>query len=291
MDIKLMWLFYTGSVLAFGSWLLFRQRRTREIKAYLQGIPTEDNNQSIYIWDRLIKLFQPLFPNEQGMSWMKQMLIRANLSYTPEQVYATCYAFAAIQGVVVFGFYSGQDISRAGLMALLSAGLTFALPILYVWSKANERREKAGREYLPLLMLMRTLSKTSAGTNIDALGRAAIEDSNGVLASELRYALKAIERGEQKELALMEATNRIGLDDFTRFIESVIEADSKGVALSNVIESLIGAALHNISLLTTKKKGVSDKLMPIPLAGMIMPASTIIMVGPGLIRASQALTF
>jgi len=284
---------FLGLVCGYAGFLFYRQGKSREFRDYLEGKPGIDgkDKEGSSLIDKIIKVLRPVLPGEQGIAWMSGMLTRAGLDYAPEQIFAVSYASAPLAAAVMFALVNGVDPARAALVSLLFGALVFSIPIIYVSTTAGERLAKADREYLPLLMLMKTLSNTSAGNSFDALAMAAIEDSGGVLAGELSRAFSRVSRGVDKEVALMEAAQRVGLEDFTRFIDAVIEADKKGTHLVNVLEQLIGTAFHNIDILTTKKKGSSDRLLAIPLAGMILPASAIIMIGPGAIAAMQAMTF
>ncbi len=281
---------FLGLVCGYAGFLFYRQGKSRAFRDYLEGKPGSKDKEGSSLIDKIIKVLRPVLPGEQGIVWMSGMLTRAGLDYAPEQVFAVSYSSAPLAAAVMFALLNGVDPARAALVSLLFGALVFSIPIIYVSTTAGERLAKADREYLPLLMLMKTLSSTSAGNSFDALAMAAIEDSNGVLAGELSRAFSRVARGVDKEVALMEAAQRVGLEDFTRFIEAIIEADKKGTQM-NIIEQLIGTAFHNIDILTTKKKGSSDRLLAIPLAGMIFPASAIIMIGPGAIAAMQAMTF
>ncbi len=212
------------------------------------------------------------------------------------------------------GFAGGRGLSRAlwakliagavgavvGLLVLVAApgllALVFAValalggyfvPDAVVWGRGKERQE-AIRKALPDTLDQMTIA-VEAGLGFDAALTRAAANGKGPLAEELTRTLHDMTVGRPRREAYNALARRADVEDLRRFVGAVNQADSYGIAISDVLRA------QAEDLRDKRKQRAEKRAMEIPvkvvfpLMVCILPALMIIVVGPAVMDLMRVL--
>ena len=123
-----------------------------------------------------------------------------------------------------------------------------------------------------------------AGLGLDAALARVAEKTEGPFAEDLQRMLRDVAMGKLRRDALTELHVRVGVDELTNFINSIIQAEQLGVGIAQVLRV-------QSDQLRTKRRQRAEKAaheapikMLFPLVLFIFPAFLIVILGPALIR-------
>ena len=123
-----------------------------------------------------------------------------------------------------------------------------------------------------------------AGLGLDAALARVAEKTEGPFAEELRRMLRDVAMGKLRRDALTELHERVGVEELTNFINSIIQAEQLGVGIAQVLRV-------QSDQLRTKRRQRAEKSaheapikMLFPLVLFIFPAFMIVILGPAIIR-------
>jgi len=123
-----------------------------------------------------------------------------------------------------------------------------------------------------------------AGLGLDAALARVAEKTEGPFAEELRRMLRDVAMGRLRRDALTELHERVGVEELTNFINSIIQAEQLGVGIAQVLRV-------QSDQLRTKRRQRAEKSaheapikMLFPLVLFIFPAFMIVILGPAVIR-------
>lgn len=191
-------------------------------------------------------------------------------------------AAIAISGLafLLFGLaLSGP--STGFILAALGLLLGFFLPDLWLGSRIRSR-QKAILLAIPDTLDLLTIS-VKAGLGFDAALGKVVEKSEGPLTDEFRRALAEVRIGKSRRDALKEMVARTNVPALTNFIGAIIQAESLGVAIANVLE------VQSEQLRIERRQRAEEMAakapikMLFPLVGCIFPSMFIVILGPALI--------
>lgn len=123
-----------------------------------------------------------------------------------------------------------------------------------------------------------------AGLGLDAALARVAEKTEGPFAEELQRMLRDVAMGKLRRDALTELHERVGVEELTNFINSIIQAEQLGVGIAQVLRV-------QSDQLRTKRRQRAEKSaheapikMLFPLVLFIFPAFMIVILGPAVIR-------
>lgn len=220
---------------------------------------------------------------------MQQQLIMAG-SPMSLNAFVTFWAIllAAFAGLGVLAFIAlPADMMMqkfAGLAVLLAMG--WMLP--RAWLKGKMRsRQKVVLKSLPDAMDLVTTC-VEAGLGLDAALARVAEKTEGPFAAELQVMMRDVALGKLRREAMQELAERIGVEELTTFITSIIQAEQLGVGIAQVLRV-------QSDQLRTKRRQKAEKSAheaPIkllfPLVFFIFPAFLIVILGPAGIRIAES---
>jgi len=170
---------------------------------------------------------------------------------------------------------SGLIIGAGGLM------VGFFLPDFWL-SRRIKSRQKAILLSIPDVLDLLTIS-VKAGLGFDAALGKVVEKSEGPLTDEFRRALAEVRIGKARRDALRELVGRTNVPALTNFIGAIIQAESLGVAIANVLE------VQSEQLRIERRQRAEEMAakapikMLFPLVGCIFPSMFIVILGPAMI--------
>lgn len=185
------------------------------------------------------------------------------------------FAFPGFLGLMNFAFHAGIS----PVMFLIAIPVGWVFPNMYANSK-KKKREVSVRIDLPFFADLLALS-TEAGLDfIGAIQRIVDKAENSVLADELSVVLKDIKLGASRATALRGLAKRIDIPEITSFVAVLVDADSTGASISQVLKDQ-SIQIRLERFVRAEKAGArASQLMLIPLIFFILPAVFIVVFGP-----------
>ncbi|MCB0406621.1 MAG: type II secretion system F family protein [Bdellovibrionales bacterium] len=137
---------------------------------------------------------------------------------------------------------------------------------------------------LPFFIDLLALS-TEAGLDfIGAIQRIVEKAENSVLADELRIVLKDIKLGSSRADALKAMSQRLDIPEITSFIAVVIDADSTGASISQVLKDQSEQMRLERFVRAEKAGAQASQKMLIPMMMFILPAVFIMVFAPVILQ-------
>jgi tight adherence protein C len=201
--------------------------------------------------------------------------------------------WAASFGILVgFGLLVFVALPADLLLQKLAVVFVFALigwifPRMWLKGKVKARQKLVTKALPDALDLITTC--VEAGLGLDAALARVAEKSEGPLASELSFMLRDVAMGKLRRDALSELGERIGVEELTNFINSIIQAEQLGVGIAQVLRVQSDQMRMRRRQRAEKTAHEAPIKMIFPLVLFIFPAFLAVILGPAMIRISQAL--
>ncbi|NPV74321.1 MAG: type II secretion system F family protein [Pelotomaculum sp.] len=242
---------------------------------------------------KIYEFMRPLMPGGASLEWISEKIVQAKLKNTPEQVWAVSYVmFALFAAMALYlGLNLFKDRSVAIIFSVFGGIAGASLPLLYVYLEAQKADRARVREMLPLIQQLKVLAKSGLGTTFGALASIAVEDSQGVLAEDLREVLNEVSLGRSRREAILSMVDRSRSKLLREVMELILDAEDKELPLYGVLEGVESRLLNDIEVKADEATAKAEDKMAIPLAAMLLPANMLIMIAPGVISAKSLLNF
>lgn len=148
-------------------------------------------------------------------------------------------------------------------------------------------RQNAIRRALPDMLDMLMVS-VEAGLGFDASLGKVVASTAGPLSQEFAVVLQEIQSGMPRRDAMQHLASRTGVPELSAFIMAIVQADTFGVSISNVLR-------QQAKEMRTKRRQRAEELaqkapakMVFPLILCILPATLVVVAGPAVIRIARA---
>ena len=187
---------------------------------------------------------------------------------------------------VVFGLIGGFLVVGSRPAGAIAAGLfaycLWRLPMARQRRLAKERRRHFARllpEALDLLALA-----IEAGVSFDR----GLALYCGRFENPIAYSFKQVldERalGKSRRLAFEEMVGSVNIDSFTAAVGAILRAEKLGVPLADALrkQAMVARAAHEE--VVKELSATAPVKMLVPIAGLILPALLIIIIGPALLQ-------
>jgi len=156
----------------------------------------------------------------------------AGLEFSPLDFLATKIACGIFMPILLgfVGFSIGIDFYYFIVIAVLG----YILPDVYLNRKV-EQRQKSIRKYLYEFELL-LLTVVVAGMEIMEALRIVGERFGGEIQKEIEITWGQMNTGIRRAEALKNMANRVGIDELNQLIDSIIQAETYGTKISDIIE-------------------------------------------------------
>jgi len=168
--------------------------------------------------------------------------------------------------------------------ALLMLGWMF--PRMWLKGKVVARQKAVVRSLPDAMDLVTTC--VEAGLGLDAALSRVAEKTQGPFAEELQVMIRDVALGKLRRDAMQELADRLGVEELTSFITSVIQAEQLGVGIAQVLRV-------QSDQLRTKRRQKAEKSaheapikMLFPLVLFVFPSFLIVILGPAGIKIAQS---
>lgn len=182
---------------------------------------------------------------------------------------------AAVMGVLIVA--SGPTAPNVLLMGGITA-LAYFVPDILIRNYAQKRREAIKLELPNALDQM--LISVQAGLGFESAMARAGQNANGPLAEELIRTLQDIQVGRSRKEAYLAMAQRVDVPDLRSFIRAVVQADTYGIAIANVLNS----QAKDMRVKRRQRAEEHAMKMPVkmlfPLIFFILPTLFIVVLGP-----------
>jgi len=165
-------------------------------------------------------------------------------------------------------------------VVLLLVGWMF--PRMWLKGKLRARQKKVQRGLPDAMDLVTTC--VEAGLGLDAALSRVAEKTEGPFARELQVMMRDVALGKLRREAMQELADRIGVEELTSFVTSIIQAEQLGVGVAQVLRV-------QSDQMRTKRRQKAEKSaheapikMLFPLVLFVFPSFLIVILGPAMIR-------
>lgn len=281
--------------------LLFKSKR--QIKARMENIrkdinyEADDNMYDESILDRIIYplyeksfLLISRFTPENLINEYSKVLLEAGLSltYTPVQLLIRQLLLTSI-AVTISGIITRIIFSQVNILIVAFFGLLFFyIPLYDVRIKSKKRRDRIQRDLASFLDLI--YISVEAGLGFDSAMRKTAEKMNGPLSVEVLFAMDDISKGRNRVDALRSIGERTQVGDVKSFIATVIQSESLGSNIANVLR-VQSKDIRDKQLQRTEEAAMKIPIkMLFPLIFCLLPALFIVIMGPAVINVIRLLS-
>ncbi len=181
------------------------------------------------------------------------------------------------------GFF-GPVMSAA--FTIGSAIVGFFLPNLWLSSKISKRQESIVRA-LPDALDLLTIC-VEAGLGFDSAMGKVFEKWDNDLALAFGRVLREIQLGKGRREALKDMSDRMDVPDVTSFIAAIVQADSLGVSMSQILRVQSDQMRVKRRQRAQEKAQAAPIKMMLPLVFLIFPSLWIVLLGPAAIKVLES---
>lgn len=189
-------------------------------------------------------------------------------------------------GAFLLLFVSQLGFGTALLIGAVIGVFGFLLPNIWLDRKIKSRRKEITRS-LPDAIDLLTISVES-GLGFDPALQRVAEKWDNALTREFARVLSEMRIGKTKREALREMAIRADEDGLSTFVSSVIQADTLGVPITQVLRIQSEAMRVRRRQLAEEKAQKAPLKMLFPMVFLIFPAFYVVILGPAVPRVIEA---
>jgi tight adherence protein C len=268
---------YVTAPVDTASTLPARQIIPREISGSLLS-------RTIIKWTNKILHFLGRFtPEKMAVDLEQKLTIAGN----PANLHAANFyalQFLLLVTGIILALLINRDFKNIDQTSLLLGGLAISLSVIYpvVWLKGKVRsRQSEISRGLPDALDMLSVC-ASAGLGFDQSIQKISNYWDTEFGHELKRVTQEMEMGVSRTEALKNMSSRLDVDDLSRFIAIIIQAEKIGMSYAEVLHS---QALQMRVLRQYRAREIANKLpakMIVPVALFIFPALLAVIMGPAI---------
>ncbi|MFH5824275.1 type II secretion system F family protein [Georgenia sp. AZ-5] len=219
---------------------------------------------------------------------LERLLTRAGrpAAWPLERLLAAKLLLGLVAAALVVLYASASPGPLTVVIGLVVVAVCYFLPELLLHSRAQERSERIQLELADTLDQM-TIA-VEAGLGFDSAMARAGRNGKGPLAGELVRTLQDIQVGQSRRQAYEALGLRTDVPDLRRFIRAVVQADSYGIAIGDVLRT------QAAEMRLKRRQRAEEKAMQIPVKVIfplilcILPVLFIVLMGPAAMDIMEA---
>ena len=200
--------------------------------------------------------------------------------------WAVSMVMCGLLALMIMVSLPGNALIQKVLAGAIFAFLGFSVPRMWLKGKVKAKQK------LVILALPDTMDMITtcveAGLGLDAALSRVAEKADGPLADELQKMLRDVAMGKLRREAMTELADRIGVEELTNFVNSIIQAEQLGVGIAQVLRV-------QSEQLRTQRRQRAERIaheapikMLFPLVLFVFPSFLAVILGPAAIRISQS---
>jgi tight adherence protein C len=219
--------------------------------------------------------------------WLDKLLAKAGrpAGLPLERLLIAKPALALVAGLISILIVVKSPTNVGILLATFLTVLAYFIPDILIHGR-GAKRQKAIEEELPNT-LDQMLISVEAGLGFEAAMARAGQNGKGPLAEELVRTLQDMQVGRSRKDAYLAMGQRSDVPDLRSFVRSVVQADTYGIALANVLRT------QAKQMRIKRRQRAEEKAMKLPVKVLfplmfcILPVLFIVLIGPAVISVMQ----
>ena len=189
----------------------------------------------------------------------------------------------------IAGFIAGWMIVGSGPAGLIAGAAVAYGAEQWPRHQMNARTAKRRLDFVRLLpdFVDMLAIAVGAGLSLDRGIHLYCERFDNTLAAAFSSAMMEIELGKPRHESFRELAEKNKNEDLTWFITSVLQAEKLGSPLARALKEQAASGRERQSELVKELSAVAPVKMLFPIAGLILPALMIIVIGPAFLQFMQ----
>jgi len=239
-------------------------------------------NRTIVSWiNKVLEYLGKYAPAKMAADMEHKLTIAGN----PGNLHATTFfalRLLALAGGVFLAYLLNRNIEAINLnslaLGLLSILVCWLLPVTWLKGRVRRRQDEIERELPDALDMLSVCA--SAGLGFDQSLQKISDYWDTDLGHEISHVTEEMKMGISRDAALRNLSNRLDVDNLSRFVAIIIQAEKIGMSYADVLHS---QALQMRVLRQLRAREISNKLpgkMIIPIGLFIFPAIIAVILGP-----------
>lgn len=257
---------------------------TKERRIIQREISGSLFSRTIANWTKKILNFLGRFtPEKMAVDMDHKLIIAGNPSNLHAREFFAIRILVLITGIIL-ALLLNRDIENIDMTSILIGFMVVAVCLVMPNSWLNKRvqaRQDEIRRGLPDALDMLSVC-ASAGLGFDQSLQKISNYWETELGLELKRVTQEMEMGVARSVALRNLSSRLDVDDLSRFISLIIQAEKVGMSYADVLHS---QAVQMRVQRQYRAREVANKLpgkMILPIALMIFPAIIAVILGPSI---------
>lgn len=207
--------------------------------------------------------------------------------WTVDQLLSIKVLGALLSAILMFLVWMATRSPVIAILGICVAIGVYFLPDLLLLNTYQKRREQVDLELADTLAQMSIA--VQAGLGFDAAMLRVARNGTGVLAQELVRTMQDIQVGQSRRNAYEDLAERTGSVSLRRFVRTVIQAESYGIPLADVLNAQAD------EMRIARRQRAERKAMEIPVKVVfplilcILPVIFIVILGPAVISMMENL--
>jgi tight adherence protein C len=228
-----------------------------------------------------------MFPTSDVPSETRERLTHAgydSMGAVPFYAATRLVVFAAFILLAVT-FAPRNNFLQWFLIVVIAAILGALIPMYWLTYAVKKRQDRILRS-IPDAMDLLVLC-VEAGLGFDAAMLNVARDMRTVhadLSHELMLVNRRVNAGMTREEALRALYSRTGVEELRVLVQNLIQADRLGTSVAKVLRVYSDTLRRKRRQRAEKKAATAALKMTIPLAGLILPALFVVILGPAMMR-------
>lgn len=232
---------------------------------------------------KIVNLLGRLTPGKMAVEAEQKLTIAGNPANMQAGEFFTVRFFVLMLGFILAGFILGdfQTLTPISLLlGLMIIVVCYALPDVWLNGRMRNRQDEIRRELPDALDMLSVCAM--AGLGFDQSLQKISQYWDTTLGQEINRTTQEMEMGLTRAEALKHLGNRLQVDDLSRFVAIMIQADKVGMSYADVLHS---QAEQLRVLRQYRAREIANRLpgkMILPVALFIFPAIMAVILGPAL---------
>jgi tight adherence protein C len=240
--------------------------------------------------DQVAKRVSALVPKSpKEMNRLQRRMVRAGIRNPSAAVYFAAAEIICpiVLALVTIGF---MGVYRGGMIALLAAGVGYALPGLWLAWKTGKRQKQIQNGLPDALDLL--IVCVEAGSGLDAaIVKASDELSLAypALAEELRLITTETRAGKPRLEAFRNFSQRTGVEDVRTLVAMLIQTDRFGTSIAQALRTHAEVSRTKRRQRAEERAAKLGVKLVFPLVFCLFPALYVVVLGPAVIKIMHSL--
>ncbi|MDH7498399.1 MAG: type II secretion system F family protein [Syntrophomonadaceae bacterium] len=228
------------------------------------------------IWNSFIGNVKQAVPKEKAMSYDRKLMLAGYPHGMDTQTFVIL-KYAVLMIMILLGL-----LTKSFMWLLVLGAIGVVAPDIYLIMCRAERAERVSKSLPDTLDLLSV--SVEAGLGFDAALQKITEKMTGPLAEEFAAALNEIKVGKPRREAMRDLADRLQVDDVSTFVASLVQAESLGVPIANVLRVQSEQVRLRRRQRAEEKAHKAPIKMLLPMLFFIFPAIFIVLLGPAAIE-------